>query len=238
VIDYSLYPAEIQALLKSANAEIKDAMYKLSIGAIDVNEWVAIMRRILAKSQSLAYLAGVGATSFIPEQLQIVARNIARQFPFLRRFARVLQNEIDAGNIDSIIEKFSRRAELYTQTITSNYWQGRGYGKPAPPAYPGDGTSQCLTQCRCRLEYEELDRDKGDWNIYWRLGEAEHCQTCRTRAREWSPLRYRGGRLILPGQRYLSPEAAAEGTGVRFGRQLQKEKEIADIISRYTGTDR
>ena len=237
MIDYSLYPAEIQALLKSANAQIKDAMYKLGIGAIDINEWTAIMRRVLARAQVGAYEIGVGSSSLLVEQIRIVARNLARQLPFLRRFARVLQADIEAGNMDEIVQKFERRAEMYTQTIVSNYWQGKTYGKPAPPAYPGDGTSQCLTQCRCSLEYEELDKKKGDWNIYWRLGKAEHCQTCRIRAREWSPLRYRGGRLILPGQTYLSPGATEEGTGVRFGRQLQKEKEIADIISRYTGTD-
>ena len=64
------------------------------------------------------------------------------------------------------------------------------------PAWPGDGTTICLTNCKCRWSINILSIERGDYNATWRLGAAEHCRTCRQRARAWKKLRVRGGELV------------------------------------------
>ncbi len=89
---------------------------------------------------------------------------------------------------------WAARAQMYADSITNPYWSGKTRGW-ALPAMPGDGTTQCLTHCKCAWEIETLAGD-GNADAYWRLGAAEHCQTCTQRAHEWSPLQIRGGELL------------------------------------------
>ena len=64
------------------------------------------------------------------------------------------------------------------------------------PAMPGDGTSQCLTRCRCSWDITKLEGD-GNYDCTWVMSDAEHCQTCRQRATDWAPLRVREGIVQL-----------------------------------------
>jgi hypothetical protein len=54
------------------------------------------------------------------------------------------------------------------------------------------------TNCKCRWEIVPVDKKKGDYDAYWRMSDAEHCQTCIERAQRWNPLRIRGLQLELP----------------------------------------
>jgi hypothetical protein len=52
------------------------------------------------------------------------------------------------------------------------------------------------SNCKCAWEIETLDKEKGNFNGTWVLdGQAQHCQTCLTRAEQWNPVRIRGGDL-------------------------------------------
>jgi len=55
------------------------------------------------------------------------------------------------------------------------------------PAYPGDGSTQCLTNCKCEWRIEKLA-----WGVdaYWMLGEAEHCDDCVERSNTWNPWKW------------------------------------------------
>jgi hypothetical protein len=52
------------------------------------------------------------------------------------------------------------------------------------PAYPGDGKTACLTNCRCHWEHHFRN---SRWESYWVLGVAEHCDDCVSNAGEWNP---------------------------------------------------
>jgi hypothetical protein len=64
------------------------------------------------------------------------------------------------------------RAQLYAGSIRATYGRAR---YPGLRQYPGDGGTQCLTNCKCSLD----ERDDG---IYWVLNPAEHCNGCLTMA--------------------------------------------------------
>lgn len=56
------------------------------------------------------------------------------------------------------------------------------------PAYPGDGSTKCLTNCQC---YWEIQQVPGGYDCYWKLGKSERCPDCVQRVTEWNPYRIR-----------------------------------------------
>ncbi|KPV42211.1 hypothetical protein SE17_44475, partial [Kouleothrix aurantiaca] len=85
------------------------------------------------------------------------------------------------------------RAQLYANSIQTPYWRGVTRLLPLP-AMPGDGTSPCLTHCRCAWDVTALEGEQ-NYDCTWTLGDTEHCQVCKQRAVEWAPLRIRNGEL-------------------------------------------
>jgi hypothetical protein len=59
-------------------------------------------------------------------------------------------------------------------------------GAPSLPAYPGDGQTACLGNCRCNWDIEETE---DAWEATWELNDAEHCADCIANAEQWNPLR-------------------------------------------------
>lgn len=97
-----------------------------------------------------------------------------------------LQNligQVDRGEISPA--QASARLNMYVNSANEALWKGYTHDMPPLPAYPGDGSTQCLTNCQCSWE---IVRVEGGWNCYWRLGPAEHCPDCLARARDWNPL--------------------------------------------------
>ena len=87
------------------------------------------------------------------------------------------------------------RAQMYADSLMGLYneiWNSgkqESSGMPPLPAVPRDGTTQCLVNCRCHWEVQR--GDDGEWLAYWRLSPVEHCDTCKCRAKHWSPLTLR-----------------------------------------------
>ena len=77
------------------------------------------------------------------------------------------------------------RLKMYVNSANESLWKGFAKDLPPLPAYPGDGSTVCLTNCQCEWEIQEAE---GGFNCYWRLGAAEHCPDCLLRADEWNPL--------------------------------------------------
>lgn len=156
-----------------------------------VAAWEAELERALRDYHAAAYLAGSGART--PDQVRpparvAIERDIATQLAYLRRFGVTIRE-------NATWEKgWKTRAQSYADAIQVPYWRGRTKMLPLP-AMPGEG-SQCLTHCRCSWEIVTVDAAANDYDCYWRMSDAEHCQTCLERAATWSPLEIRGGRLI------------------------------------------
>lgn len=178
----------LDRLIRRLTLLIGTATTALEQDMAQVKQWQEEIDRQLTRYHTAAYLAGSDAKDLSDAARRAVKADLETQLKFLSQFAVEIQDaaEWQAG--------WNARAEMYARSIQTPYW--RGVTKLLPlPAMPGDGTSQCLTRCRCAWDVQQLDGDE-NYDAYWRLGGAEHhCQTCPQRAQEWAPLRIRGGDL-------------------------------------------
>lgn len=165
-------------------------------GEITLEVWRRAMRTALTELYSVTYLVGIGGVEQFSDQHGAILDGLVRsQYSYLDNWANELQAlpEDQSPSLPSIIA----RALLYG--VASNAFLQRAItaamGMPILPAYSGDGSSLCRVNDKCYWRIEPLGGR--NWNAYWTLRPAEHCQTCLTRAAVWSPLLIRNG-VILP----------------------------------------
>lgn len=175
-------PDRIAALLARDIAGITREL--LQGGAIDT--WERRMLDTIARGHAAAAIAGtagrlgVSAGSKLLNERNLsraerdeIKRAVAGQLPYLRKFAVELGGLSDA--------QIAARAGLYAGATRATYYAGRWLGKGLP-AYPADGGTACLVQCKCSWV------ERGGM-MYWDLGSAEHCPDCLSRAAQWAPWR-------------------------------------------------
>jgi len=83
----------------------------------------------------------------------------------------------------SLIEVI-RRAKMYINSARQAFERAKTYAYGNLPAYPGDGSSECLSNCQCHWE---LQFSANNLVAYWKLGSADYCKTCTSRASTWNP---------------------------------------------------
>lgn len=152
------------------------------------DRWYDEVARQLRRYTSAAYLSGSGTADLNVEEHKLIAQYVATQLDFLSAF----RDEIKAA--DEWSNVWNSRALMYADSIKAPWWAGNTRGYPLP-AMPGDGTTQCLTRCRCVWRVDELEGD-GNADAYWVVSAGETCQTCVERAAQWAPLRIRDGVLL------------------------------------------
>lgn len=154
-----------------------------------VDDWYDELARQLRRYTLAAYMNGAKSTSAPPEAAQkLIADAVKSQLEYLSAF----RDEIKAS--EEWQNAWNSRAQMYAESIKNTYWSGKTFGWPLP-AMPGDGTTQCLTHCRCAWRIDELEGD-GNADAYWVLSAVEHCQTCVERGSQWAPLKVRNGELL------------------------------------------
>lgn len=130
----------------------------------------AEMRRAIATAHSAATYAAIKErTGIMPKGLSRAERNdlkarVAEQITYYDRFAE------QAGDMSEAA--VAARAQMYAGAVRGTYYGAR---YPGLNQYPGDGNTQCLTNCLCSLD----ERDDG---IHWVLDGGEHCDDCETMA--------------------------------------------------------
>lgn len=140
-----------------------------SIGA-----WRKAMEIAIRRSQTAAYIAAtaerLGTTPALVKGLSRAERKeldarIDAQLKYLDGFVA----DLKAGKIT--MAQAQARAALYAGPTRGTFYATRYQGLPF---YPTEG-SECKANCKCSWE------QKGE-QFYWRMGPAEHCPTCTTRA--------------------------------------------------------
>lgn len=151
-------------------------------------EYQEIMSELLTRYHTAAYLVGADADDISPAARRRIIDGVASQLAFLERFVTEIQGaeEFEAG--------WQSRARSYAESIKEPYWTGRTKLLPLP-AQPGDGTTQCLTQCRCSWDIRKTGNDS--YRCKWVRGVTDSCQTCIQRESEWSSLMVIDGELQL-----------------------------------------
>ncbi len=147
--------------------------------------WTEGFLEALAAGIIAAYMLGRGDTDgeLSEEEIDQLQGYIEEQSQYLDGFAA------SAGAISPAMG--AARAAMYAAALTLPFWWGRTRYLDLP-AYPGDGSSSCLTRCRCHWDIVPIDEDAGDYDCSWVLGFAEHCPECAARAVAWNPLQVRG----------------------------------------------
>jgi len=103
------------------------------------------------------------------------------------QYMRVLFDKL--GKKEITIGQFKARLNMYINSANEALWRGINSNYEFKlPAYPGDGSTQCLVNCKC---YWEIIAVAGGYDCYWRLEQAEHCEDCIQRSNEWNPWRWR-----------------------------------------------
>lgn len=165
-----------------------------SLEAKETNEdtWEDAFAETLARYHLAAYAhgAGVPLKQLTPEDHDTIQAVIDRQKEFLRGFAQAWKD----GRYKDRAEAAMRRAKMYADATLGTWWMGHTRGYPLP-AWPGDGTTQCKTRCRCSWDIQQLE-GQGNADATWHLGHADHCQTCLERSEQWAPLQIRNGELL------------------------------------------
>lgn len=176
--------ARLQKLIDAATGKLID-----NLSPAQIREYHTIMEELLTRYHLAAYMVGAGTQTVTGLARERVTAAVAGQLAYLEVFIDEIR-DADTGDMG-----WSARARMYGESIGESYWAGKTRGLPLP-SLPKDGTTQCLTNCKCRWDVKTIDEGKRDYDAYWKMSKAEHCQTCTQRAQEWNPIRIRNGVLL------------------------------------------
>lgn len=154
---------------------------RLTSGEIELGDWQITMREELRRAHALQLIAGSGGdkAGVDPNDWLKLGNELRSQYLYLEDFGRAIASgDLDSGSIEA-------RARMYARSSRVSFWKQAG-GDLELPAYPCDGSSECLSNCGCSWDIQE---DEDGANAYWRLGKTDNCPTCLQRASEWSPYR-------------------------------------------------
>lgn len=179
-------PPRLEHLLDRLGQRVDTLTTQLEQGTLTVATWQQKVGRELKVHSVAAYMEGAGKRLLTPAEQQTVGRAVAGQLRYLDAFAA----ELTAA--DELPGSLHSRAALYANSIKAPYWQGVAGDLPLP-AYPGDGSTACLTNCKCLWSITTVNSDTGDYDCYWIRHASDSCSTCRDRAADWSPYEIRGG---------------------------------------------
>jgi hypothetical protein len=98
--------------------------------------------------------------------------------------ASIAEGEYSEGQLKVIQQNFLNSAR---QVFERSKAVSQEVSPGALPAMPGDGTTICVSGCKCAWRFEFTETEI---LAYWGLeAGAKHCATCLGRAREWNPYR-------------------------------------------------
>lgn len=163
---------------------IADRLHALTLAAIEQD---GLSPALLARAHTAAWLAGtgerlnttVGSALLNPrnlsraERAEIKAR-VAEQLEYYKTFQQAMPGMSE--------QAIKARSVLYAGAVKATYFSAR-WGDWELPWVPGDGSSECMGNCRCSASVK--DNEDGTGTYTWTLGAGaaeRHCTTCPGRA--------------------------------------------------------
>jgi len=178
-----------ESLLESTNVS-SDLAELVADGRLSATDWQRLMRSELKTEYIREYMLGRGGRpQMTSADWGSIGGSLAEQYRYLIGFtAQIAAGALTAGQI-------KMRSAMYINSAREAFFRGlsRAFGIPNGrlPAQPGDGSTECLTNCKCSWTIEPIYDEAGAiirWDCYWKYGETEdHCDTCRQREAAWSP---------------------------------------------------
>ncbi len=155
-----------------------------SAGTIDIFAYEKQVKEILRQTYVDLYAMGAGGRNNLTQKdWGSIGGMLKEQYGYLNPFMeQIARGELSPAQITA-------RLKMYINSASESFW--RAFARDIPidlPAYPGDGSTACLTNCQCTWDIQQVD---GGYDCYWRLGVAEHCPDCVENASRWNPYRIR-----------------------------------------------
>jgi len=174
----------LQSLIDAATGNLID-----NLSPAQISEYHEVMEELLSRYHLAAYMVGAGQDVVSDKAREKILEGVANQLAFLQGFITEIEDN------DTFEMGWQARARMYGESIKEPYWNGRVKLLPLP-SMPGDGTTNCKTNCGCSWEVKAVNADKGDYDARWRRGLKDSCQTCIERENTWNPIRIRNGVLL------------------------------------------
>lgn len=162
------------------SAFVQRATDRLTNQGMSLPDWERLMREETKDAYINQYMLGRGGRNVMTQRdWGIVGRALRDQYGYLDRLAtQIASGEITPGQARA-------RARMYIEGSVQMFETAKveGRGIPRLNQVPGDGKTQCLSNCRCHQEFtQEAD---GTWLVTWILDPAaEHCEDCERLAAE------------------------------------------------------
>jgi len=179
---------DIQKLLNLRVNIFYDKSDKLSeqvfTGDLTIGAWEEAMRAELRQlHSSAAAIAKGGWDQMTSADWGRLGTPLREQYKYLHGFATTIAEQSDTISLKAI----QARARMYGRATgnTAALIQAGAIIESLLPWIPGDGSTNCLVNCRCRwdLKIIKVDKKSGDKTVkaVWRLSPAEHCEDCLER---------------------------------------------------------
>lgn len=181
---------QLEKLIVRLQRDYRQIATAFTNGETTIEQWYRQMVDLSNRANIAAAALAVGGVDRLSRnEVQQIERANAAQTSYLNRFKR------EAPTLSAAM--LIARALLYAGGIRGLFWliSTRALGMPALPAYPSVRTS-CRVHCKCWWDIQTL-AGNGNWDCYWRLGQAEHCNECLQRQAVFKPLKIRNG-IIQP----------------------------------------
>ena len=160
-------------------------------GGISVDEWESEFEETIKKEYIRQYTLGAGGEDQLSkEDMAIILGILLVSLGFLRFFSQRIRNgEYSEAQIRTLMATYINGSREAFEMGVLRRMQNKAGCPPIVktlPAFPCDGSTICLTNCRCHWEHLF---DKGCWiGASWVLGIADHCKHCVGRALAWNPI--------------------------------------------------
>ena len=167
--------------MESQKRLMEGATVTFDAGTIDSRTYERRVKEILKQTYIDNYVMGAGGRNNMTQKdWGSVGGMLAEQYNYLNPFlAQISRGELSQAQIIA-------RLKMYINSASEAFW--RAFARDVPidlPHYPGDGSTACLTNCQCRWDIQFVPGV--GYNCYWILGEAENCDDCIARTKEYNP---------------------------------------------------
>lgn len=160
---------------------------KYRMGNISLQQLESNVKDLLKSTYIDMYAMGAGGRNSMTQKDWGKIGSMLKEQYGASGYLKGFMEQIAMGNLSEA--QIAARLNMYVNSANEALW--KGYANDLPlnlPAHPGDGSTICLTACRCSWFIAPVE---GGYDCYWRLGQAEHCPDCMRRASDWAPYRIR-----------------------------------------------
>lgn len=166
---------------------ITDALAEqLRRNEITLSQWEKGMRQTIKDTYIDMYSVGAGGRNALSQKDWGRIGAMVKEQYGVNGYLKGFYNDIASGNLSE--GQIAARSRMYINSANEALWKGITNELPTKPGqnyplpfYPGDGSTECLTNCKCQWDIVQTDNG---YDAYWRLSNAEHCPTCEDRAND------------------------------------------------------